>query len=261
MIFNLILLNCYAIFLLNLATYTYARYENSGKAKFRLVRRDKEGNRMTYCLPGIASNPNVSFRFVDGLVPGGMTYVKYSKWGFDPKTIADQIVRDIKKNSYEPYLISISVGDQVARMVEDKIKDVSIISINPLTSDECLCFETQTVLRMKLPFVNFIIACLGWLGQIKFFDRENSTRQSLSLYYDMVNAMVKSRLEIGKDSTATKVLVLSRYDEILDNRSISNIFYNVKEENIAIVDTEHANTNNGSILYREKLEKLLPKIY
>lgn len=263
---KIIVVLLYLLALVNIASYTFYRVKHHGKAHLIVKNPAEKGSRMTYCIPGIKSNTADAFKFTesttvheDSLIPGGVTYVNYDDFGFDAKTIASEIIRDIKKNHYQPYIVCISVGDQVARYVEDKIKNLSIITINPITNDECLKFKVQIRLRFKQAIANFFLALSGWLGYLKLVRTGYKTRRSLSLNNDMQNCIIGSHLEVGK--TATKGLIFSHHDEYLDNAIVYDIFSYVNGIETTMVDTEHANTYIGSCLYREKATKMFKNIY
>ena len=256
----------YIVFLLNIGSYAVVRSKWNGRAELIIKSRPKKGGTMTYCLPGLKSSPFAAFKFLENtrlhqrdIVPGGITYVRYSNWGFDPQKIATQIVSDIKKYDYTPYIISISVGDQIARYVEQLCPEVTIIAINPLPNCECLKYDIQITTHLKVFLINFCLAFLGWFGQIRSVKTDVKRKQSLSLYADMLNCVSRSTLTVGEQ--ATRAVIFSYFDEYLQNSDVRDIFYMVPDSEIAVVDTLHANTAVGGNLYRDKIIKLLRKIY
>ncbi len=252
--------------LINIITYTRFRLQMNGRARLEVRKPAKEGEKMTYCLPGMKSDPENAFKFIENtafternLINGGITYVYYEDSGFYPKAIARQIVADVKKHHYTPYIISVSVGDQIARHVEAELENLSIIAINPATNRDCLSLDYRIKLRFKLFFENIILFFAGWIGQLRLIKLSGNKRQSLALYNDMKNYLAKSKLAIG--NTATKVVVFSYYDNILDNISVYNQFSRVTDIEGILIDTEHANLSIGGILYRDKLSKIIENIY
>ena len=255
----------YIVTLINIVTFANYRIKNGGKAKLIVERPVRNGEKMTYCLPGLKSNAASAFRFLDQafvqdttLRKSGFTYIKYENTGFDVKTIANQIVDDIKTHNYQPVIISVSVGDQIARLVEREIKGVPIVAINPATNDECLDFWVQIKMRVELFFENFGITSIGWFGLLPICQTDGKPKQSLVLVNDMKNSLIKSRLEVKQSNT--KAVFFSYFDKLLDNAAIYDIFGLTDAEAI-LVDTEHANLALGGILYRDDLIRVLKTIY
>lgn len=266
MFVKVIVLLLFILEVLNIFSYTLYRAKAGGKADFLIKKKAKQGEKMTYCLPGIQADPRESFKFLEyltlqrpDLMPGGITYIRYNNRGFDPEQIARQIAKNIKKFEYEPYLISISIGDQIARLVEQKVDNVKIIAINPATNADSLVLENLFILQTKLVFMNILATFGGWLGNLKTIYTDDGYRQSISLYLDCLNCLAKSELQVS--SKATTGLVISCYDSILDNRETILNFSYLKEDQVALVDTGHANTITGGVLYAEKMEQLLQNFY
>lgn len=257
----------YVLFLLNIGTYTYYRTETNGKAKLKIRKAAKDGETMTYCLPGLKSTPDSAFKFQeratiheDIVMTGGITYVYYEDSGFNPKTIAKQIVLDIKEHHYRPIIISVSVGDQIARYLEQEIDDLSIIAINPAPNNECLKCDVLTLLTIKCVIKNFILASIGWLGQLRLIKTDGKTRQSLNLVLDMENCLIRSNLEVT--TKATKAVILSQYDKLLENPDVYDIFCHANSNvKIIKVATDHANLSIGSILYRDRIADIFKTVY
>ncbi len=260
---------CLTLFILetlNIFSYTLYRAKAGGKADFLVKKKSEHGGKMTYCLPGIQANPRESFKFLEqltlqkpDLVPGGITYIRYNNHGFDPQQIAKQIIRDINQFEYEPYIISVSIGDQVARFIEQKVENVKIIAINPATNANSLNFESLFKLQFKLMLMNIFATFGGWLGALRTVCTNSRRRQSISLYLDCLNCLTKSELKVS--SRATVGLIVSYFDRLLDNRETVLNFSYLKERQVALVDTGHANTITGGVLYAEKLEQLLRDFY
>ena len=256
----------YALILVNSGSYAIYRSKKNGVAKLRLKRKVEDGGKMTYCLPGLKSDPEKAFKFQEkasihekNFIIGGITYVCYEDTGFNPKTIAEQIVNDIKTHNYEPIIISVSVGDQVARIVEQEVDNLKIVAINPATNIECLKCEVYTMLIVKQFFSSFFLTLIGWIAQLRLVKTDSKKNQSLILANDMKNYLIKSNLEVGKQ--ATKGLILSRYDKMLDNNDVYDVFGRVTELKTVIVETAHANLSVGGILYRDKITDIFKSIY
>lgn len=257
----------YVLFLVNIGTYTYYRTEVNGKAKLRLKKAAKDGEIMTYCLPGLRSIPDSAFKFQekatiydDSFMTGGITYVYYEGSGFNPGTIAKQIVSDVKKHHYQPVIISVSVGDQIARLVEQEVDNLSIVAISPATSKECLKCEALILLTIKCMLKNFILTSIGWLGQLRLVKTDSKPHQSLSLLLDMENCLIRSNLEVT--TSATKAVILSQYDKLLENSDVCDIFCRANADaKIVKIATDHANLSTGSVLYRDRITDILKTIY
>lgn len=256
----------YVLWIINIGTYIYHRAKINGKAKLKLKRPVEDGGIMTYCLPGMKSTPEMAFRFQErasihekNFIVGGITYVAYENSGFDARTIANQIIKDIREHDYQPVIISVSVGDQIARYVEQEIDNLSIIAINPATNVDCLKDEVVFKLTIAEFFKNIFLALVGWIGLLPVIRTDGRSHQSPSLANDMKNCLAKSNLQVT--TNATKVIVLSVYDEILDNSSVRSEFGHINGLKIALVDTEHANLSIGGILYRDRIGKLIKNIY
>jgi hypothetical protein len=247
----------------NITTYTYIRCKIKGRASLIVKKKANPGDCMTYCLPGFRADENITFGFFEqmtdekrNLVPGGITYLRYNSFGFDPTTIAKQIIEDVRINNYQPYIISLSVGDQIARLVERELPEVKIIAINPAFSADCLKTDALIVLYMKLAVANFFSALLGWFGQARVV-RTNSKKkkQSIVLYLDCMNCLAHSELSVT--TAATKGVIVSYFDMLLDNKEVVNDFMQHSPTDVIIVDSGHANTVVGRVLYKEALSKLL----
>lgn len=266
MIVKVIALLLFIVETLNITSYTYYRVKAAGKANFLIKRKIGRGGQMTYCIPGAQTNPREAFNFFEqitvkypNLVPGGISYIRYNNYGFDPEQIAKQIIRDIERFEYEPYIISISIGDQIAQLVANKVPNVKIISINPATNADSLRFENLFILQVKLAFLNTLATLGGWFGQLKTVHTSTRAKQSISLYLDHLNCLTKSEIKVS--TNATVGLIISHYDQLLENREVVLNFSYLNRDQVEIVDTGHANTATGGILYAEKLENLLPNFY
>ena len=260
-IFILFLLEVY-----NITTYVLYRIKGKGRATLVIRKKSAKGGKMTYCIPGLKADVKETFKFFEqltlqkpNLMPGGLTYIRYNNYGFDPEQIAKQIIRDIKRFEYEPYIISLSIGDQIARIVEAEIEGLKIIAINPIPNADCIRFDTLFVLQVKLAFLNFLTSFIGWFGELKLIGTNGQARQSISLYLDCLNCQAESNLEVTTE--ATKGLIISRYDKLLDNKEVVLNFPYLTTNQVERVDTWHANTVIGNVLYAEKMEKLLPNFY
>lgn len=255
---------CLILFLLevlNIATYTFARVKGKGKATLKVKRKAKPGDCMTYCLPGLRADEDVVFDFFEemadekrDLVPGGISYLRYEDYGFDPKTIAKQIVEDVKINNYQPYILSLSIGDQIARFVERELPGVKVIAINPAFNANHLKYDKLVILYMKLALANFFAALLGWLGQAQVIRTDGNRKLSISLQLDCINCLTHSNLSVT--TSATKGIIVSYFDALLENKEIVNDFRPHGPTDIFIVDSGHANTVVGRGLYKEALGKL-----
>ncbi|MBR3263942.1 hypothetical protein IKF94_01765 [Candidatus Saccharibacteria bacterium] len=261
LIFSLI----YLILTINICSYAYYRSKFNGRAILKVKKPAKGTQKMTYLLPGFSANPEKSFSFLTEVtlyeksaIKGGITLVEYRNLGFSPEVIGKQIINDIKRNDYRATIISLSISDQIARYVEQEIKNVSIVTISPITNEDCLKLENEILYQIKLPIVNFFITLLGWLGQLRLVKTEDGKNISISLQNDLENCLINRHLEVGKK--ATRGLVLSKYDEFLDNNFVRDVFANAKNLDIRQVDTTHANTIIGGILYRNDVIDLLQKI-
>lgn len=251
----------------NIVSHLYFRIKHRGQAKLLAKYLTSDGNMMTYCIPDYRSNTNASFKFLTegrrydkNLMQGGMTLIEYESWGMNVEVIAKQIIEDIKKHDYLPFIISVGLGDQIARLVEQEVPDLTIITIDPLPSDEVLRFGVQVKFRILLPFLNLLVAILGWISQLHLI-RTNVPWlcQSVTLYADQLNSITYSKLDVEK--YATSVLVLSLEDQLTDKKIVRELYYGVPSSNFIWVDTCRFNTYDGGIIYREKMKDLLYSLY
>ena len=257
----------YVVFLINIGSYALYRSKINGKARLIINRKGEDGGIMTYCLPGLKSNPEKAFKFQErasihekNFIVGGITYVAYGNTGFDAKTIAKQIIEDIREHNYQPVILSVSVGDQIARYVEQEIDNLKIVAINPATNIDCLKCDVMVKLIIKQFFMESFLILIGWLGALKLVKTDSTKKhQSLRLATDMETCLIRSNLEV--EGNATKAIIVSYFDEILDNVNVYDIFSCAKDLQVVVVDTGHANLSIGSILYRDKITNVFKTIY
>lgn len=244
------------LYLLNISTFTVARLcllcFGGLKATLEPHIGDEANREMTYLIAGNLNQPQPAFNFMTSELDANFTYVKFAVQGWNAKATAKAIIKDIRKHNYEARVFAISIGDQVARYLEDELgAEVEIYSINPCSYKDTLqpkyCELTTT---WALP-AEILCHLLGWptmFPSIEVGGGDYSLVMLVDQYWEI--AYGKPPLK----TSCTRGVVLSTNDEVLNNDYLRSLFGETK---IVEIDTAHADTWAAAEEYLKGVKRLL----
>lgn len=213
---------------------------------------DETSHEMTYLIAGNLNQPQSAFNFMMSEVGANYTYVKFGVQGWNAKATAKAIIKDIRSHDYKARVFTISIGDQVARYLEDELgTEVELYSINPCSYRDALqpkyCELTTT---WALP-AEILCHLIGWptmFPSIEVGGGDYSLVMLVDQYWEI--AYNKPPLK----TSCTQGVVLSINDEILDNDYLRSLF---SETRIVEIDTAHADTWAAAEEYLKGVKRLL----
>ncbi len=208
---------------------------------------------MNYLIGGCYNQADTAFDFLLGEIKGGITFVNFSQYGWKPKNMAQLIIRDAEQKGYAVRLLTISMGDQVARYVEQAMGDqCEICAINPCSSVAFL----KPPLKLGISFVAApaILAAsvvAGWLADIPFLPT-GVAPYSIALTSSQYVAMAYNTPPTV--SKATKWVIVSTKDDYVQQGVTEKFFTNAK---IVKIDTSHIDQHANGELYRQAYRQLM----
>lgn len=209
-------------------------------AKLVVIKPAEDGERMFYLVAGCINQPSTAFEFIMNELKelGGVTLVNYrNARGCSMTTIAKQVVRYIKKHRYQAVTIGISIGDYVARVVEDELPEAKSIPINPEPDSDILRPWARTASRVGSVLVSGATMLLGWASLIPWLNGDGNLF-STAFIADQFR-------DIGFITNAPRTtdgalgLIISEHDEYLVNTIIKERFPDIP---IAVTYTKHGKT-------------------
>lgn len=246
--------------LINICSYQYFRAQVGGRAQLRIIRPVEDSRTMNYLCPGFLGDVKTSFAFAFEKLWGGITAVNYVNTSMKPQAIARQIIDDVKANNYHGVIVAISCGEQIAYHLHEYGEQIDIISINPCANSWSLQSSKRFWLRVLLPAANILGFLAGW-GAYKTTLSVAGSKYSASLALSQLNNIAYSNGGNDGNRHNTWGIILSRNDELLDNRKLFKKFGFLPPPNVAVIDTCHGDTINQAELYGQALERLLVDVY
>lgn len=243
----------------NIVTFQHFKWRIAGRAKLTVARKSQK--MMNYFIPDVMQRTKPAFDFVGfSELEGGITFVDYLNFGFNPRNIARQIKEDILANNYNARIFTIGIGDQVARHIDGTFNDrvVNIISINPSIGMKSLQQNVRFAYVALLPMAQLVALLAGWLACFPIITASIGEKKvSMSLLTDQVRFMLYN--EEQTVSQDTEGLLLSKSDEVLDNEWLYEKYKKPVRTNYAIVPTRHAEVEEKPyrIFYRDAVNELL----
>lgn len=233
-----------ALLALNSLSFCAARaywHSNEGLgAKFEIYHPAEDGELMFYLVAGCINQPRTAFKFImDELKEvGGVTLVTYRNTrGCSMATIAKQVVRDAEKHHYKVVTIGISIGDYVARVVEDTLPEAKSIPINPEPDSVILQPWARVASKIGSVLVSGLTIPLGWLSLIPWFNGDGNLF-SVAFIADQFRD-IGFVTNTPRTTSGVLGLIVSEYDEYLVNSIIRSRFPDVP---IAVTPTKHGRT-------------------
>ena len=220
-----------------------------------------------FLIPGFLNQSVRSFAFLDKLLEHNcdIYYMDYDNHGYDPEHYAERLfdkVTEVTKEQKETgrfienIAISISMGDQILDQVSEVFDQ--IIAINPCTYNTFLRSKHRKLITLASPFLLITEYLLGWLSFMPLIQADYNYF-SVALIADQLSAMkVWSPPESPRLRNRPKKILLSKYDQFLDNQAIESYY---KKAEIKYIDCMHgtmADPNDAQI-YMQGLRKLCGK--
>lgn len=243
--------------LLNVITFTVVRIcllTNGGlAAALESHVNDENYQEMVYLIAGNLNQPEPAFEFMMSEVEPNWTYVNFETQGWSARQTAKVIIDDIQENDYKARVFAISVGDRVARYLEEGLgEEIEIYNINPCSSRKALKPEWRALTSLALPVEAICHLGLGWLSVIPFIGVEDGKSYSLITLIDQYWIMAYDRPPL--ETTETSGTLLSTEDEFLRNDYLKELFDNGR---IIEIETSHADTTGSAEKYLEGIRRLL----
>ena len=242
--------------IVNFASFVFMRprWRANGRLGGELVPHigDPNSKLMDYVVAGNANQGWAAFGFMRSKLHSNYTYVNYSTVGWEVTTMVEKIATDIKEHNYKARIFTISVGDHVARYLEnDGSLDVTAYAINPCPNCWSVKWYLMVLLFVFAPIFCLICYGLGWLSIIPFIPTVGG-KYSLMLLADQYLTIV---YDLPPNATTkTAGIVLSKNDQLLNNDAIKQTFSKLKPE---YVDAAHGDTVGAGSEYLRAVEKLL----
>lgn len=183
-------------------------------------------------------------------------YIQYDNFGYDAEAYAYQLFDKVSRvtkeitatgKKVENIAISISLGDQIVAPIEEIFDQV--ITINPCTYNCFLNQKYRTIIAFCAPILFALEYGLGWLSFIPFISYDHNY-YSITLIADQVYDM--KHLELSESirlKNQPRKILLSRYDQFLDNQTIENYY---SQADIQYINCKHgtmSDTNDAQLYF------------
>ena len=220
-----------------------------------------------FLIPGFLNQSVRSFAFLDKLLEHNcdIYYMDYDNHGYDPEHYAErlfdkvtEVTKEQKKSgkNIENTAISISMGDQILDPVSEVFDQ--IITINPCTYNVFLSSKYRALITIASPFLLITEFLLGWLSFMPMIQADYNYF-SVALIADQLSAMkVWSPPDSPRLRNRSKKILLSKYDQFLDNQAIERYYNKAKIKYIDCMHGTMADPNDAQI-YMQGLQKLCDK--
>lgn len=242
-----------AALLINSITYVCARayWYKTGKvaADLQVVREVGDSGIMNYFVAGNINQPERAFKFLEGKIDGGITYVTYAELrGCSMKQIVDQVLADARQTGCKVRIFGISIGDYVGRFAESDLDNVETVAINPEPHPDILKPYANIGLKILTPAMEGLTVPLGWLSHIpciRGFSFAFLADQWRDIAY-CSNAPHVTDCTIG--------VICSSDDEFLQNSVIEGYFRDVP---IITINSGHGDTQGNGEAYAKAWDELM----
>lgn len=244
------------VLLVNSLTYVGARafwYATGGvAAELQRVRDVGDSGVMNYFVAGNVNQPERAFKFLEGKINGGITYVTYAeKRGCSMRQIMRQVLDDAARQGCKVRIFGISIGDYVSRFAESELDDVETVAINPEPHPEMLKPYAGVGLKILTPVMEGLTVPLGWLSHIPCV-RGFSFAFLSDQWRDIAYCSDAPHV-----TTKTLGVICSSEDEFLQNGVILDYFESVP---VVTVNGRHADTQGNAEEYARAWDELMEKI-
>lgn len=225
-----------------------------------------ENNTITnyFLAHGFLNDPILSFVFLDKLLKPNchLYYMQYDNFGYDAEAYTNQLLDKVSRvtkeitatgKKVENIAVSISLGDQIVAPIEETFDQV--IAINPCTYNSFLNRKYRTIIAFCAPLLFTLEYALGWLSFVPVIASDHNY-YSIALIADQIYDMkhLKPSESMRLKNQPRKIL-LSRYDQFLDNQVIENYY---SQADIQYINCKHGTMSdpNDSQLYMQGVQKL-----
>ena len=227
----------------------------SGVAGLRTVRDVSQDEPvMNYFIAGMLNHPEPAFQFITSYMKGGITYADFRNTGWTAWETAEAIEAHIYRHRYTKVRIfSISVGDHVARYLEqhyynDDAIHLEIIAIDPCSSPTALKDSVDAAVMLGSPVVKLGCILAGWISVIPMpFLKTPGDNYSLFLLSSQITQIADCSTPGFTDHTIG--VVLSEQDEFLDGDALHEYFETCPV--ITIPECRHGDTIGNAEAYRQ----------
>lgn len=236
---------------------------------FKSIKKEAAENDNTitnyFLAHGFLNEPILSFVFLDKLLKPNchLYYMQYDNFGYDAEAYTNQLFNKVsmvtKKTNEagkkaENIAIGVSLGDQIIAPIEEIFDQV--IAINPCTYNSFLNQKYRTIIAFCAPILFVLEYTLGWLSFIPIISYDHNY-YSITLIADQIYDMkhLKPSESLRLKNLPRKIL-LSRYDQFLDNQAIEKYY---REAEIQYINCKHGTVSdpNDAQLYMQGVQKLL----
>lgn len=213
---------------------------------------DPDSKTMDYFIAGNLNQPEAAFEFMRDETGDNYTYANYCPMGWDVFTTATEIAEDILEHKYQARIFTISVGDHVARYLENLGNlDIKVYAINPCPNGRTLRRPLAILLTIAAPLFSLVCHGLGWISIIPLIPTVGG-KYSLMLLADQYTTIAYDLPSLQTKKTAG--VILSKNDELLNNDAIRPMF---GDDKIVTIDSSHGNTVGAGLEYLRGMRDLL----
>lgn len=242
--------------LINAITFIIARcwwgLRGSLAATLEAHINDPNDKTMTYLIAGNLNQADTAFKFMEPFFGSNYTFVQFSTKGWSAQATAERIAQDIQENGYQAQIFTISLGDHVARYLEQELGNaIKIYAINPCPNRSVLQKPWGTILKYVAPFAEILCHSLGWVSYLPIVPSFGGNYSPILLidqfrciYYD----------DPPRKSSHTYGVICSNGDTFLDNATIEKFYLNAEIEHI---DAGHSDIVDNADLYYNAISNLL----
>ncbi len=224
--------------------------------RIETIRSGVEGGEAVYLVGGCQCRTIEPFRCMLGVVPEdtAIYLVEYLNSGFYIERAATLLWHHLRDNKHKKAtFITVSLGYQLA--VRATRRGDKIIALNPCIGKDSLSPKLQRAI-VALPIVYVVSVLLGWLSYAPIVKINGSPWYSLTLLEDQF-AICANNDTLTKCPFEPDVLVLSRRDEVLCNKSI--LCHLANSPRVYIIDANHFGLeDNSHLFYRPVAESIRP---
>lgn len=244
--------------LLNAITFVVARVWWSLRGELAATLEthigDPEDVTMTYLIAGNLNQADTAFKFMESELGSNYTFVQFNTKGWSAKATAKLIAKDIRDHGYYGRIFTISLGDHVARYLEQELgRKIEVYAINPCPNRDALQSPFRTVLRFATPFAETLCHTLGWVSYLPIVPAFGG-KYSLALLIDQYWNIYYDYPPLG--ASQTYGVICSTEDSFLDNDELGCFYL---DANIEYVNAGHSDIVNSADQYNSAIRSLLDK--
>lgn len=180
-------------------------------------------------------------------------FLQYRWRGFSALQTANQVLDEVFLHNVQHITVfTISLGDHVARYLEDELEDrVTVYAINPCPTVACMKLRWIAALTLGAPIFEILCHAFGWLSLLPIIPTVSGRYSPILLadqYWSLMYNLPPNHTE------QTEGVILSLDDSLLNNKYIKQMFHHVKP---IYVSAGHGDTVGAPSAFRAAMRSLL----